>query len=390
MKKSAWLFALVFLISSLSGSARAEDPARLEVRAFPEKPPALVWIDTVEMHATPLNLPDFRPGVHEVRVARKGVALKRRVLLKPGAHVVLAADFLKNDIQAKNRESLGYEPMQGQTMLTFTSFSNTPPPRMKKTEPKAKEVTPPEKKPGNAGGASSQEPSKTPDEVESETRGKGKEKNTGEQKKLALAPPPGSGKEFYGPPVPEKYRQEAADADKEPAADTRKAGKKKGADGQDETQSREKEKPGKSPSHSTAKKSPPEKPDREEQAYPHPCPPSKSADCSEWDASTIRGSVYNYYCLLSQDDFSEAYNYWLTDRTKGWFYGAAQKFCTIHGFDIRGFEAVRESDSTARASYHVDLKERDGTVIESWKMKTSLSKKGNIWMITSTQGKPAN
>jgi|GEM_PF-3689975 len=365
MKKTAWLVAAILFVTGFSAPVFSKETMKLEIRAFPENPPAEVEINSVAMLPTPCPLEYFRPGVYTVRVSRKGTILERRVLLKADTHVILVADFLKREIEVKNREDLNYNPLQAKTDIIISPTSE------KKSSPSRNTVPQPSQPVETAVKDRNTEIKKAPKSRPAiEESG---EKPVKEKPKPLVS----SADEFFGPPVPEKYRHAEKKSDKEVANNEAQPGPAKGPETPEEK---------KAPETAPAKVSP-DKKEGPPQKYPHPCPPKKEVDCSEWDSTTMRGAVYNYYCLLIGNDFNEAYNYWITDRTPGWFYGAAQKFCSIHDFDIRGFEARRETETTGQAKYVVDLKERDGTVLETWKMETSLEKKDSLWMITSTRGK---
>ncbi len=377
MKKTALILGAVFLLMSLSGPVWPKESVKLEILAFPEKPPAAVWIDSVEMHATPYPLPDFRPGVHRIKVSRKGIGLERRVLLKASTHVILVADFIKHEIEVKNQDSLSYDPLQGETRIIIKPSRNKRPAKQrpspgtkdetgvdKNRPPETEKTDKPEvhKKRGQASG-----PPVKPGQAEPKT--------------APPAPQISKNEDYFGPPVPSKYREAPSNETKEPSAgETPAEPAEESAETGEENSGRQEE-----PDPEETK--PPEKEQPGSESYAHPCPPEGDIQCNRWKADTIRGVVYKYYCMLINNDFDEAYNYWSTGKTRGWFYGAAQKFCSIHGFAIRGFEAGRDSETKARTMYIVDLKDRDGTIIETWKMETSLVKKGSIWMITSTEGK---
>ncbi len=379
MKKTAWLVAAVLLAAVFSSPVFSKQTMKLEIRAFPENPPAEVEINSVAMLSTPCPLESFRPGVYTVRVSRKGTILERRVLLKADTHVILVADFLKREILVKNRESLDYNPLQEETDITISPTSKKKSSPNRKTAPQPTQPADSDVKPGPN--------KKGPDVKEGNTEIKKAPESppaieeTGEEPvKEEPRPLVSTADGHFGPPVPEKYRRSEKGPEKEVAKNEAGSGPEK-----------EPQPPAQGPKTPEEKngpaKVPPDKKEGPSKKYPHPCPPKEEVDCSKWDATTMRGAVYNYYCLLIGNDFNEAYNYWVTDRTQGWFYGAAQKFCSIRDFDIRGFEAGRETETTGRAKYVVDLKEQDGTVIETWKMETSLVKKDTLWMINSTRGK---
>jgi len=104
----------------------------------------------------------------------------------------------------------------------------------------------------------------------------------------------------------------------------------------------------------------------------------------------VRGAVYTYYCLLTNNDFDAAYRVWRTTRSLSWFHKASNSFCNVNDFRIRRFNMSSETSDRAEAAYIVDLIDWSGSVIESWQMSTVLVKSGSKWYISAVNGTLTN
>lgn len=323
--------------------AASEETVRLEIKSFPEKPPARVWIDGSAMEPTPLSLPYFKPGQRTIRVSRLGIAIEREVLIRPGKEVILVADFIKNDFRVENEKVLGYKPLVGNVKVIITSTDAEPdapkPPPV--TEP-APLVKPTPEKP--APQPATPEPTPTAPLVPS-------------------APAPEKTKqEYYGPPAPEKYlHPEKPKTEPEPQ-----------------------------PQPEPTPLIPPPKPEPPTPAPTpkHPCPQIGAKDCANYPTG-VRGAVYTYYCRLVNNDFDRAYAMRVPVNDLAWFYRVASSFCGLADFEIRGFETRKIGDNSASAHFVVDLKNASGRTVESWQMELVLVNQHGTWLIKSTAGKKA-
>jgi len=333
MKKQglSLLLAAAFLALCPMG-AGAEDTVRLEIRSFPEKPPARVWIDGNAMEPTPLSLPYFKPGRHMIRVSRLGIAIEREVLIRPGREVILLADFIKNDFRVENEKMLGYKPLVGNVKVIITSTDAEPaapkPPPTTEPAPRVKpptEKTPPEPAP------------------------------------LVPRPtaPEKTKQEYYGPPAPEKYlHPEKPEPELKPEPEPPPAV------------------PPPTPKPPTPAPPPPK----------HPCPRLGAKDCANYPPG-VRGAVYTYYCRLVNNDFDQAYAMRVPVNDLAWFYQVASSFCGLDDFEIRGFETRKIGDNTASAHFVVDLKNASGRTVESWQMELVMVNQAGTWLVKSTAGK---